>query len=249
MMNRILSLALLLFVTSIAYAQIEKGAFLLGGEFRLSTEQIDAGSAFVGNNSFFSGEDITAFSFRISPRLGYFLSDHWAAGLLLDYQYGRAEGETFTSFLPNAGREPSELETNMLSAGAFVRYYNAFREEGKLGFWMEAGGLYGAGSFERRVGEEDDLISLVTVGDTEMFRASFTPGLYYLPHPSIAFEAALGSISYVQTTEEGGNAPNGGPVTSSRFTTSFSDRLGFQLGLTFFLNRGSGQDEAPQPGN
>lgn len=86
----------------ITNAQITKGNWLVGGNFRFSSEKAESSS-----NNFTTTQK--GFGFNLTTDLGYFLKDKLAVGLVPTFGYGNPEGSG------NSGYG--------FGIGPFVRYY------------------------------------------------------------------------------------------------------------------------------
>lgn len=87
----ILSFAILL-GTSLKAQSTEKGTLITGLSSKLSFPGADIASLSFGTTNFYSndpdfveGDPATSFSVNLSPRVGYFLVDNFAAGLNFSY--------------------------------------------------------------------------------------------------------------------------------------------------------------------
>jgi len=233
--KRLVWLPLLLALSASLSAQVEQGAFLLGGQINFSTEEKDNGIVFPGLGTSLSGEELSSFSFGISPRLGYFLSDQFVVGLSGNFQYGRAEGESSDVFSPAIF--PTELISRIYGGGLFARYYQNFGEMKRFGYWLELQGSYLRTRSERTT--DQVTFEVVTVTETDQLSFGITPGLYFFPCPALALEASVGGISYTTLEREG----SGGTVNEHRFSTFLNGQLSPRIGVSLFLGR-SAEEEA-----
>ncbi len=238
--KRLVWLSLLLAFGASLEAQVEQGAFLLGGQINFSTEEKDDGIVFPGIGTSLSGEDLNSSSFGISPRLGYFLSDQLVVGLSGNFQYGRAEGESNDVF--SAATFPAELISRTYGGGLFARYYQNFGEMKRFGYWLGLQGSYLRTRSERTL--DQVTFEVVTVIETDQLSFGITPGLYFFPCPALALEASVGGMSYTTLEREG----DGGTVNERRFSTFLSGQLGLRIGVSLFFGRSAegeaGDDQA-----
>ena len=101
---------IILAATLTSNAQITKGNWLVGGSGSFST------STFTSENTDGSESKQKGTSLRISPNLGFFISDRFAVGLDLSLNFANSEGRDNSNWA--------------IGLGPFVRYY--FLPEDKL---------------------------------------------------------------------------------------------------------------------
>lgn len=121
--------------------------------------------------------DEKASSFSISPRVGYFVSDHVAAGIGIGFGSQTAQvGSTDTK------------ETNTLKLGAFARYYTNPAE--RFSVFAHLGFDYMT---------EDDKITEVKENGMDAF---ISPGISYFVRNNLAIEATFGRLGYSATRKD-----------------------------------------------
>jgi hypothetical protein len=153
-----------------AGAQPVAGKFFVGGSFNLwaSTDKSEFGGTTV--------IDEKHFSFDLSPRVGYFLSDRLAAGIGLGFS------NSVTQFPDD---DPDKRTRSRFYFEPFLRYYLI---SGKAGIFAEASvGTY--------VGK-DKIFYDTTTDEWNNFGifAGVSPGVYYFISEKLAVEAWIGWI-------------------------------------------------------
>ena len=108
-------------------AQITKGNWMVGGSGSISSSSYESTSSNSVNKGKSSG-------IQISPTLGYFLADKFAAGLSGGFGFGTVEnGSSGTSY----------------TVGPFVRYY-FLKPEKTVNIFAQIGTLFGGGSTDSK---------------------------------------------------------------------------------------------------
>ncbi|MCY4778985.1 outer membrane beta-barrel protein [Sphingobacterium sp. UT-1RO-CII-1] len=95
----LLTLTAVAALTLASQAQTEKGKFLVGGQVGFETSKI-------------KDTDTKANSFSINPTVGYFVSDNWAIGTAVGYDW--AKGET---------AKDASVKTDAFNVAPFARNY------------------------------------------------------------------------------------------------------------------------------
>lgn len=123
-------------MTSASYAQVTKGAVLIGGGLNFSSTT----SSYEFDGKEVENVETKYTDLGLTPKVGYLLTDNIAVGVMVDFSNSK-----ITSTFEN-----SEIEStaNGIAAGPFVRYYTA------LGIFGEAG--VGLGSMTTNGGGEDE---------------------------------------------------------------------------------------------
>lgn len=108
MKKSIITIVAIMFTVT-AFAQFtNQGTFLLGGSSNLGLSFLSDKSKF-GDGDFNDGSKFT--SFTLSPEVGYFLINNFAAGLSIDVNSSKNKADNF------------EATSSFILAGPFARYY------------------------------------------------------------------------------------------------------------------------------
>lgn len=105
--SKVWLLNFLLLITSYCFSQPEKGRWIAGGNASISS---------LNSNATFSGMQTKSESTAISfgPRLGYFLTDHFVAGVALNYSKMKSMVSNITKV---------ESSATDITASPFIRFY------------------------------------------------------------------------------------------------------------------------------
>jgi hypothetical protein len=109
-------LVTLMIVSVQSFAQFNKGRWLADGTMSLSWNKVESYQPSIDKT-------ITTNSngFNLAPRVGYFLFDRFAAGLILNAGTSKNEYETYDFFSGTVIKATSHSKS--ISVGPFVRYY------------------------------------------------------------------------------------------------------------------------------
>ncbi len=209
--------ATLFFASNHLFAQTEKGRTLVAISSALGNNGGDTGLSFSSSkikSDDFESDGTNSFSFNLSPRLGYFITNDLAVGLELTYSFLRFENPGFQGF------GSSETKINQYSGGPFIRYY--FKGE-KIRPIIEGGLSFG------RSTNTDEGANPVDGGDLEFSSNLFSfgggAGLAVSLGNHVSFDALLVYLnSQVKPTDN--NDSNLRSIVSA-----FSLRLGFSIYL------------------
>lgn len=164
-MKKVLIAAVAVFTFGIATAQ-EKVGFskedvFISGAVNLQFAEQTGGSETSG--------------FKISPKVGYFVSDHVAVGV------GLSVGED---------KAADKLKTQNFNANVFGRYYVSPASQFSLFGELKAG--------YTSVRQDTERQSLVKTGhtQTDAFNVAFAPGISYFISKHFALEASIGLFEY-----------------------------------------------------
>ena len=120
-MKRILLMALMAVMTSVASAQL-----WMSGSVELSVDNYDEYNQ--------EGTFQRNTSFRFSPKLGYDLNTHWSVGLSMSYSHQQTKQDN-TNYVNGS----SNVHINYYEFGPFVRYYV---NESRLRFFVDGNPYY-----------------------------------------------------------------------------------------------------------
>ncbi len=173
---KFLTLALL-FVSTFAFAQIEKGTFLVSGNFSISKNNL--ASASIGN----SPADVTQLQF--TPYFGFMVSPRIAVGVLSTYSRYEQKYESGNVF------NPQKTVLNTYSAGPFMRYYHPITE--RFFFFGQADVTFNKSEATYTLNDPSlDPIKATLSGTSVAIR----PGISYFISKRWAIEVLLGSVAY-----------------------------------------------------
>ncbi len=210
------SVAILL-VSLTSFAQVSKGKWLVGGGFESFNRTSTMTNPGVENKSS---------QVSVSPRVGYFFADRWAAGIAPSYSHGKYKDSLQTS------------KGNGYSIGAFVRYYQPIGE--KLAIFGSLNGIsYAAGSNE--LDHVDNALSRKNKYRSVGVGAFIQPGIAYFITPKIGLETSFGGLNlgYFNNKGEDEVQAQGGKreLTSNSFTASLNFNYQFNLAVLFYLGK------------
>lgn len=137
-------------------------------------------SGTIGYSSESAPDNSKIHEFRVSPRIGYFLTDFFAVGGELGYAYSNAKQ-------PDGS---TSAENSTYTIGVFGRYY--LLPGSKFSIFGELGLGFGATKNIRN-------------DWTNGVNAAFSPGISYFLGEHFALEASFGVLSYNSVSPEGSN--------------------------------------------
>lgn len=108
------------FISTLAFAQTQKGDIQLSGTLNYSKVE--------------TGNTIETSSFQLTPRAGFFLSDNTSIGVILGYSSQKNETGI------------TEQKTDLFQFGVYSRFYKPVVD--KLFFFLEPSILFGTGNIE-----------------------------------------------------------------------------------------------------
>jgi hypothetical protein len=146
--------------------------------------------------------------FGISPKFGYFFSNHWAIGMSGNFSFSKT----------------GNLKINNFNYSVFSRYAHPIALEGKLMLWADlSAGLKPWKSW--------GIVQYQSRGIN--FETSISAGLLLFPKPKIGIELALGNIfSYTKMLNL-----NGTPYDLQTIGVLNIGNTSPQVGLYYFFNR------------
>jgi len=219
--------------SGLIYSQIERGTFLLGPSFNYSQN---------GNNN--QPEDPTAYTqsgksgaFNSALRLGYFVTNNIAVGVLGGYGSSFSNGESKNSSSVNPGYvQKSNSTINLSSFGLFARTYKLFNEN-RFGFFCQLDGVYQIGNSKTTYTDDQSGVSQSsnTNGNVTGINLGLRPGVVYFITKRIGIEGMVGNLSYNHQTQQ--NYSNG-QKTSKNSTNTLNTNFGlnsFYLGVNFYF--------------
>jgi len=206
-----------LFTAAAAQAQVGTGLFA-GGSLGLSM-----GDEKYHQNGSSIIEGPQSLSFHINPRIGYYFTDNFAAGLLLGY------GNNFSK---TKGTVEVKTSTMDLSAVLFGRYAMGLGDESKFFFTGDLNLGFNSRTGKVETGSvtvDNDPVTTISVG--------IAPGILYFPTAKIGLEAGLGNIFALNVNTET-NADNSDEKTINTSINILDiNTLGFNFGMNYYFNR------------
>ena len=193
---------------SVISAQVlDQGNFVIGSTIGISAN--DSKVSVRTNAVDQEGEGPSAFQLNFAPKVGYFLIDHLALGMGLDYTFSRVEN-------------PSQDKTDDsdLLFGPFVRYYVLVGDD--MAFFVETDFGFGNSSDQQYIGEARQSIN------THVFALGFGPGFTIFSTQDIGIEALL-KYNYARSQFE---TENGGITTT---TTTRTNQFDIAVGIQFYF--------------
>ena len=155
MKKNISFLCLLLFCMQVANAQLTKGNWLVGGSGYLSSQSQNQ-----------RGQNVKGSNLRLSPNLGYFIADKFAAGARISFEHNTLKYLGVSQ------------KTTTVSIGPFLRYY-LLNVEKKINIFTEGSYLYSHTSSNTSSNTDSD----------NKFRVSAGPIIYF--NSSVGLEFSL----------------------------------------------------------
>ncbi len=200
-----LSLALVFGMNTNATAQAsntEKGTFMIGGELGLSSTSSTTNAA--GNTN----QGSNSLQFNIAPSVGYFVVDHFAVGIGVDY--------TLSTITDRDDNDNSQFDSDLLF-GPFVRYYIPF---GDKALFFEAD--FGFGNSNASFNDQSV--------NTTVLAAGIGPGFTIFSNDHIGIEA-LAKYKY-------GSSRNVTEVNNMKTeSTTTTHAFDFSIGLQVYFTR------------
>lgn len=162
-----LSIALLSGVAFSSNAQTEKGKFVLGGTASYSSEKSDADGAKAAEN------------LSLLPSVGYFVSDNFALGTGIGYNYSKA------NYASSAGQDEAFV------VNPFGRYYVNLSDQFKFFGQASVPMAFGTVKATDATGETGD-----KTGSSTSIGVAVSPGFAYFPTKKIGIEFSFRGASY-----------------------------------------------------
>ncbi|MGJ1261991.1 outer membrane beta-barrel protein [Sphingobacterium spiritivorum] len=153
-----LTLTAITALTFAANAQTEKGKFIVGGQVGFSTSKIQ-------------DTDIKSSSFSIMPQVGYFVSDNFAIGTGIGYEYNKSETTT-------------ENVNDAFKVAPYGRYYLG---EGPVKFF---------GQLTVPMAWGNQKVDDVKTNKTTNYGVEVAPGFAYFPTSKIGIEFKVRGLYY-----------------------------------------------------
>ncbi|WP_176829763.1 outer membrane beta-barrel protein [Tenacibaculum sp. MAR_2009_124] len=181
------TLLLLLFVTAITVGQnekqkfnIKKGTWMLEGDFSINSVTNEVTDSPNPNN-------LERFSFSISPKLGYAISNNLVLGLSLGYGYSENEYNGYYN---------SDDSSNTYSIAPYIKKF--FPVTSKFALHLQ-----GETSFSYTEANNYDQFGNMTYGnDRRSYGVSLRPGINYSLSKNVLLEMNFGALRYNHSSEK-----------------------------------------------
>ena len=197
-------------------AQVGQGFFLGGSSgFSISSSESKDGSTAV--------KGPTTTTYNIMPRVGYYFTDEFAAGVIVGYA-----GSTVRS---TTGVETT-TSSNTINAAIFGRYAMGIGEETNFAFFGDLSVGISSTTGKTEVGSSS------TKADPKLdFYLGLSPGIIFFPTPKFGLEASIGNIFYlgISTITNVDNEEETDMNTNISFLNF--NTMSFNLGLNYYFNR------------
>ncbi|MDR2271614.1 MAG: porin family protein [Sphingobacterium sp.] len=193
MKKALLTLAAIAGLTIAANAQTEKGKIMVGGQVGFQTSKV-------------KDTDFKNNSFSINPTVGYFVSDNWAVGTGVGYDWSK-----------NETNKDNSTKRDAFQVSPFVRKYSA---NGPLRFFAQ---LSVPMSWGKTTTEET---SVKSESKFENYGVELAPGMAYFPTSKIGIELKVRGLYYNHNNNK----------TADRSTNTFgldANSLAPTLGVQF----------------
>lgn len=203
MKKLILSIVTLAAISFSSNAQTEKGKFIVGGTASYQSTKSDADNAKANE------------SLSLVPNLGYFVSDNFAIGTGLGYNYSK------TAVASPTGKEEAII------VSPFGRYYMGLSDQFKFFGQVSVPMAFGATNSTDANGDVID-----KTGTSTSVGVAVSPGFAYFPTKKIGLEFALTGVSYNSYTVKDANEneiKGAGREDFSFGTNFFTPKIGIQF--------------------
>lgn len=186
-----------------SYAQTEQGKYILGGTASYQSSKSDATNANAAEN------------LSLVPNLGYFVSDNFAIGTGIGYNYSKTADASATGM------------NQAVVVSPFGRYYAGLSDQFK--FFGQASVPMTFGTVKSVDANGD---TGAKVGSSTSVGVDLSPGFAYFPTKKIGIEFALRGVSYnnYKVKDANDNDVKGAGREDFSFGTNFfSPRIGVQF--------------------
>jgi hypothetical protein len=161
----------LLAVSALAFttqAQTEKGKIMVGGNVEFNSAKVD-------------GADKSNTTLSLVPSAGYFISDNFALGTGIGYQFAKA----YTASTPNS------FKTQAFVVNPFARYYTNITDQFKF-----FGQLSVPMSFGNTKASTDNGDNYYKTNNNNSVGVALSPGFAFFPSNKFGIEFSVNGISY-----------------------------------------------------
>lgn len=218
--KHLIALILIVVASGPVYNQVtQQGNFMMGGTMGFSTSE--SSIEVVGDGLSIDNAGIRTLQFNITPSIGYFLVDHWALGISMDYTLNRLR-EPVDASDPDTEYEKS-FDSDLLF-GPFTRVYMPLGVNNDKAFFLEVSAGFGSSQNETNINGEDQTIS------NNVFLLGVGPGFTIFSTDAIGIEA-LAKYNWARSnadiTIQGVNTE----------TTTYTNQIDFSIGIQVYFSR------------
>jgi len=208
------------FLAYSAHSQVtQQGNFMMGGTMGFSTAE--SSIEVEGDGISIDNEGTRTLQFNITPSIGYFLVDHWALGINMDYTLNRIrEPENVND--PNTDYNRS-FDSDLLF-GPFTRFYLPLGVNNDKAFFLEASAGFGSAQNEATINGEDQTIS------NNVFLLGVGPGFTIFSTDAIGIEALV-KYNWARSNAD---ISFQGIETE---TTTYTNQIDFSIGIQVYFSR------------
>jgi len=224
-MKKLILVSIIALVVQQTNAQPEKGVKLIGGGIGGSIKSNPYSGLNVNTN-------YQEYSFVAAPQFGYFLSDKFAAGFSLNYNYFVLSRYSIDNLIDYTENNYKEIN-NTIGGGLFTRHYKKITDKFYFTFSCELGYNYTLQKSTREyvfyAGNTLQSVSRSSKSTGNLFHFAIGPGFEYFISPHIGLRASFGSFGYNYSSIN--NANSNSKIKSSNLNFNFN-----QSTLLFGMN-------------
>jgi hypothetical protein len=224
-MKKLILIIIIALIVQQTNAQPEKGKKLIGGGIGGSIKSNPYSGLNVNTNYH---ENL----FVAAPQFGYFLSDKFAAGFSLNYNYFVLSRYNIDNLIDYTENNSKEIN-NTIGGGLFTRHYKIITDKFYFTFSCELGYNY---TFQKSIseyvfyaGNTLQSVSRLSKSRGNLFHFAIGPGFEYFISPHIGLRASFGSFGYNYSSIN--NANSNSNIKSSNLDFNFN-----QSTLLFGMN-------------
>lgn len=201
----------LIAVSALAFttqAQTEKGNFMLGGNVGFNTSKND-------------GAPKTDINFNVVPSIGYFITNNFAVGTGVGYQFDKSYNTTTV----NGVTTGNSTKVSAFVVSPFARYYKGINEQFKF-----FGQLSVPMSFGNTKAGDANGDNFVKVSKDNNVGVALSPGFAFFPSKKFGIEFSVKGISYNdQTNKDANDNKIGGNKDFNIGANFFNPNIGVQF--------------------
>lgn len=214
MKKMILTTSLILLSAVFAYSQTGSGNLYLGGSFNLG---FGSTKYKTGSNS---NDGPKTFNFGINPNCGYFVAENFMIGLGLGYDMNSTKTK-------GIGNNEDKVTVSAFNVGPFARYY--MMPVKNMGAFMQGNIAVGFGKTKT----EETVGGTTTSDEIKMtaFVVGVTPGLVFFVGEKVAFEASIGGLSFVTSTDKQTDGDTEHKTVQNDFSLDFGRNFTFGVAV------------------